>query len=136
MKWTFARTHYPDAETVQNMKYHEYLELEHKEEEALEHARIIAIFICFIPMSILLFIELNQIYINHMQYIKEGWNLVDLSSITVFFIFSICRISNAISDKDFSTTCLKMLIMIFGFLKLLFFFRVFRKLGFLIQMLR
>lgn len=104
------------------------------EEAQMEHLRILSLKINIIPQTILISIEIIQIYFDGWTYFK-GWNVIDLINLTTFFIYANLRFARILENGEIEEVILKVLLLMVGFMKLLFYVRIYDSFGFLLSML-
>ena len=71
------------------------------------------------------------------NYLTESiWNAADFTQFFVYIIYQIIKINHGFEseEKHFYVILLQLILVVFGFLKILFFIRIYESYGFLVQM--
>lgn len=95
------------------------------------HAKLLHI--CQVPQVILFAIEMVQMRSQGLDYLA-GWNLTDFMQFVVFQTLFVLKLMNY-GDHEGIMPELQLLLIILSFFKMFFFIRIYKDMGFLVQML-
>lgn len=80
-------------------------------------------------------IEVIQMKFKQGDYLKDFWNLADFCQFMIYLVYVILRfIFNFQQEKNFLEIIITLFVIVFGFVKTLFFVRIYEDYGFLVQM--